>query len=84
METTKSAFMDKYLTPIAVLVAAVIIALALIYGHIGGAATGGAGAPQPAVSVNIKDVKTDGDPFIGKADAPVTVALFYDYQCPFF
>jgi protein-disulfide isomerase len=83
METTKSAFMDKYLTPIAVLVAAVIIALALIYGHIGGAATGGAGAPQPAVSVNIKDVKTDGDPFIGKADAPVTVALFYDYQCPF-
>ncbi len=75
--------MDKYLTPIAVLVAAVIIALALIYGHVGGAATGGAGAAQPAVSVNIKDVKTDGDPFVGPADAPTTVALFYDYQCPF-
>lgn len=76
--------MDKYLTPLAIFVAAIIIALALIYGHIGGVATGGTGAPTaPAVAVNIKDVKTDGDPFIGPANAPTTVALFYDYQCPF-
>jgi protein-disulfide isomerase len=85
MENNKSAFMDRYLTPLAVLLAAVIIALALIYGHVvgntGAANTGGAAAP--AVAVNIKDVKTDGDPFIGNANAPTTVALFYDYQCPF-
>ncbi len=73
----------QYLTPIAVLVAAVIIAGALIYGHAGGVATGGAAPTQPAVAVNIKDVKTDGDPFVGPANAPTTVALFYDYQCPF-
>lgn len=73
----------QYLTPIAVLVAAVIIAVALIYAHAGGIATGAAAPTQPAVAVNIKDVKTDGDPFIGPANAPTTVALFYDYQCPF-
>lgn len=75
--------MDRYLTPLAVLLAAVIIALALIYGH--GVSTGAAGnqPAQPAVSVNIKDVKTDNDPFVGPANAPTTVALFYDYQCPF-
>lgn len=82
METKKSEFMDKYLTPLAVLLAAVIIALALIYGNSmgkGGAPVGG----QPALAVDIKDVKTDNDPFIGDKNAPTTVAVFYDYQCPF-
>ena len=75
--------MDKYLTPAAVLIAGLIIALALVYGH-GAAGTGGtANGAQPAVAVDIKDVKTDGDPFIGSADAQTTIALFYDYQCPF-
>jgi protein-disulfide isomerase len=82
METKKSEVMDKYLTPLAVLLAAVIIALALIYGNSmgkGGAPAGG----QPALAVDIKDVKTDNDPFIGDKNAPTTVAVFYDYQCPF-
>lgn len=85
METKKSEFMDRYLTPLAVLVAAVIIALALIYGHAVGTGTGGSvgTAAAPAVAVNIKDVKTDGEPFVGNANAPTTVALFFDYQCPF-
>ena len=38
---------------------------------------------QQAAAVNIKDVKTDGDPFIGKADAPVTIAFWSDFQCPY-
>ncbi|MDB5194959.1 MAG: disulfide bond formation protein DsbA [Parcubacteria group bacterium] len=81
---SKNVFMEKYLTPIAVLVGAVIIAGAFIFGH-PSAATGTAGAPgaAPAVKVNIKDVKTDGDPFIGNANAPVTLAFWFDYQCPF-
>ncbi|MDB4991762.1 MAG: disulfide bond formation protein DsbA [Parcubacteria group bacterium] len=78
-----STFMEKYLTPIAILLAAVIIAFALFYGH--GAsknATDGTGAGA-AAAVDVKNIKTDGDPYIGQANAPQTMVLFYDYQCPF-
>lgn len=40
-------------------------------------------APAPSQSADISKVKTDGDPFIGNANAPVTVAYWFDYQCPF-
>jgi protein-disulfide isomerase len=80
----KNVFMDKYLTPLAVIVAAVIIAGAFIFGH--GFTSGSAPATAsttPATSVNIANVKTSGEPYIGSANAPVTMALFFDYQCPF-
>ena len=73
---------EKYLTPIAVLVGALIIGGAFYFGQ-GGTGTAPQGQKPPAVKVNIKDVKTAGDPFIGDANAPVTIALWYDYQCPF-
>lgn len=39
---------------------------------------------QPAAqAADIAKVKIDGHPFIGNPDAPVTVAYWYDYQCPF-
>jgi len=77
-----NVFTERYLTPIAIVVAAVVIAFAFIYGH-------GAGSTNPttdgtgATAVDVKNVKTDGEPFIGDANAPTTIALFYDYQCPF-
>jgi protein-disulfide isomerase len=80
---TNGSVMEKYFTPIAVLLGAVIIAAALVFGH---GSAGGAPAQQgqqAAVKVNIKDVKTDGEPFIGNANAPVTMAFWFDYQCPF-
>lgn len=79
----KNTFLDKYLTPIAVLLAGVIIAVALAFGHGGSqsATQQAAGAGSP--SVNVKDIKTDGDPYIGDQNAPNTMVLFYDYQCPF-
>jgi len=77
--------MERYLTPIAVLVGAAIIGAAFIFGH--GAATQPSTNPtQPATTakVDIKNVKTDvGDPFIGDPNAPVIMALWFDYQCPF-
>ncbi len=37
----------------------------------------------PAPPANIADVKTDGAAYIGKADAPVVMAYWFDYQCPY-
>ena len=81
---TNSSFMERYLTPIAVLLGALILALAYVYGH-GTSGTAGTGTTgtQPAATVDIKNVKTDGDPFIGDPNAPVTMAFWFDYQCPF-
>jgi protein-disulfide isomerase len=86
METTEgkqgpSAFFEKYGTAIAVLVGALVIGAALIFSN-GGMKAPADGAAQP-VAVDIKDVKTDGNPFIGSKNAPVTMAVWFDYQCPF-
>jgi len=75
-------FLDKYLTPIAILLAGIIVAVALAFGH-GSTNTNTQQAQNGAPSVNVKDIKTDGDPYIGDKNAPNTMVLFYDYQCPF-
>ena len=79
-QSNSNGFMEKYLTPIAVVVGAGIIALAFMFGQ--GGDTTGAGA-KPAVAVDAKDIKTEGEPFIGSPTAPATVAVWFDYQCPF-
>jgi len=38
---------------------------------------------QAAPPANIADVNTAGSAFIGKADAPVVMAYWFDYQCPY-
>lgn len=71
---------NKYFLPLAVIVAGLLIAGAVVWNG-----SRPAGAPQAgtAPSVDIKNVKTDGNPFIGSASAPVTIAVWSDYQCPF-
>ncbi len=76
-----SAFFEKYGTALAVLVGAVVIAFALSF-------SGGFNRPSgdegvEPMAVDIKDVKTDTSPVIGNKNAPVTIAVWYDYQCPF-
>lgn len=71
--------MEKYGTPIAVLLGALIIGGAFVYGR--GAAPAPSG-PQPT-AVDIKDVKTEASPSVGEKNAPVVMAVWYDYQCPF-
>ncbi|OGM25633.1 hypothetical protein A3D00_02705 [Candidatus Woesebacteria bacterium RIFCSPHIGHO2_02_FULL_38_9] len=41
------------------------------------------GQPSLPSNVDVKDVKSQGEPFIGKNDAPVTMAYWRDFQCPF-
>ncbi len=74
---------NKYFLPAAVVLAGLFIAGAVMWNGSKPAGTGSAGSPQAAVKVDIKDVKTDGDPFIGSADAPVTIAFWSDFQCPY-
>ena len=68
--------------PVSIVVAGILVGGGLYLGlsNGGSAAQGGI---QPTVAVNIKDVKTDGAAYIGKADAKVVLAYWFDYQCPY-
>ena len=78
METTNTE--NKFFLPVAVVVAGLLIAGAVVWnGSRTDSGAGGAGAP----TADIKDVNIEGDPFIGEANAPVTIAFWSDFQCPF-
>lgn len=72
---------NKFL-PIAVLAAGLFIGGAVLWNG-SHPATGTAQGTQQGPAVDIKNVKLSGDPFIGKADAPVTIAFWSDFQCPY-
>lgn len=38
---------------------------------------------QPQIEVDIKDVDIKNEPYIGKDNAPVVMAYWFDFQCPF-
>lgn len=69
--------------PVSIIIAGALIGGGLFFGLSKGGTAGQAGAQQPTAAVNIKDVKTDGDPYIGKKDAKVVLAYWSDYQCPY-
>ena len=81
--TNTSNYSALYL-PVAIIVAGALVAGGLYLGLAGkGAApTAQGGQPAPKV-VNVKDVNIAGAAFIGKADAPLTMVVWEDYQCPF-
>lgn len=68
--------------PGAIILAGALIAVGLFFG-LAGRTTGAADTGQKPKAVNVKDVKTAGLPYIGKENAPLTMAYWYDYQCPF-
>ncbi len=81
--TDTSLFFEKYGTPIALLLGLIIIAGAIYFGSgMRPQTTTPAQQENPDV-VDVKSIKTNGVPFIGNANAPVTVVLWFDYQCPF-
>lgn len=80
METNETS---KYFLPVAVVVAGLLIAGAVMWN--GSRPVDSTGSPQAgtAPKVDIKNIKTDEAPFIGQAGAPITIAFWSDFQCPF-
>ncbi len=79
---------NAFSVPAAILLGAIIIALVLIWVfHPSNPTTPSTAAqnvadPRAQV-VDSSKVKTAGDPFIGQANAPVTIEYWFDYQCPY-
>lgn len=79
-----------FYTPIAIVVAGIIVAVAiLVIGHEGsGAPTTSAttttpSGPSATSTVTAAQVNTYDSPTIGNASAPLTIIYWFDYQCPF-
>jgi len=85
VQTTKSV--RNLAIPISIVIAGAIIGGALIIGlrssGTSPVAATDPGSQQPTQTADITKVKIAGEPFIGKQDAPVTIAYWFDYQCPF-
>ncbi|HUQ30196.1 MAG TPA: thioredoxin domain-containing protein [Candidatus Paceibacterota bacterium] len=80
MDTNNGA-LNKYLVPISVVLAGLFIGGAVMWNGSHPAGTGT--TDGAAMKVNIKDVKTSGLPYVGNANAPVTMAFWSDFQCPY-
>ena len=75
--------MSALYMPAAIIVAGALIGAGLLIGLRGGATAPTQGGAQQGIAVNVKDVNTSGEPYIGKANASVTLAFWSDFQCPF-
>jgi protein-disulfide isomerase len=80
---------NQYLVPGAIIIAGFLIAVGIFFAPGGSlnpqtASVGGLAPGQPrGPAVNIENVDIKGEPFIGKPNAPVTLAYWLDFQCPF-
>jgi protein-disulfide isomerase len=84
MDTTNNVIDNKYFLPASVILAGLLIAGAVIYN--GQNPVAPVAAPQQGgapAQVDADKVDIAGDPFIGKANAPVTIIAWADFQCPF-
>jgi protein-disulfide isomerase len=83
------------LTPLAIILAGILISGSILWANqrfvetirqTSGALSDPGSPPGPSASTdppNIAKVSVAGEPFIGKENAPVVMAYWFDYQCPF-
>lgn len=76
---------NGYGAPIAIIIAGIIIAGAVMYGtsRSSGDDSPTDGGTQPVKAMDINNIKTAGEPYIGNINAPLTMVAWEDYQCPF-
>ena len=87
---------SNLLTPLAVVVVGIMISGSILwsvqrvldearlaYGTQVPASQSAASPPPSLPTVDVAKVSIKGVPFIGSANAPVVMAYWYDYQCPF-
>ena len=74
-------------TPIAIVLAGIAIAVAVyvssVHTQTAPAAANLGAQPSIPSAINAAEVNSKGDATIGDANAPLTMAYWYDYQCPF-
>ncbi len=73
--------MSALYTPIAIIVAGALVGGALYMSLSPRSADVGGTGAAPTTAVDVKNIKIAGLPFIGKANAPLTMAYWSDYQC---
>ncbi len=89
MPEAQSPQANSFSIPMAIVVAGILIAGAIFIGLRGSnspnTAVGNIPQPQQPTSqaADISKVKVAGHPFVGSPNAPITIAYWYDYQCPF-
>ncbi len=79
---------NNFMIPLAIVVAGALIAGAVYFsnsrsGNLGTAPNAPTQQQPQAQAADISKVKVAGHPFIGDPNAPITIAYWYDYQCPF-
>jgi protein-disulfide isomerase len=70
-------------TPIAIVIAGALVGGGLYLGMAGKGGSPSGQTAGAAQAVDVKNVKTADEPYIGSANAPLTMAYWSDYQCPF-
>ncbi|MDB5265570.1 MAG: disulfide bond formation protein DsbA [Parcubacteria group bacterium] len=80
--------LNTLILPVAVLVAAILISGSLLWSSNRASAAAIAantppGAQAPSIPVDSNKVVTDNEPYVGDQNAPITIAYWFDYQCPF-
>ncbi|MFA6432461.1 MAG: thioredoxin domain-containing protein [Candidatus Paceibacterota bacterium] len=91
MHQQNKEFVSQLFTPVAIIVGSIIIAWAIASGPSAGSINPTAAValgntnnnPAPTVAVDSAKVSTAGNPVVGNPNAKLTIAYWFDYQCPF-
>jgi protein-disulfide isomerase len=83
-----------FLSPLAIVIAGLMISGSIVWSNLQSSQVSGLESiaaappiapaqPPPAPVADIAKVNLEGEPFIGDANAPVVMAYWFDYQCPY-